>query len=549
MAATSGALTGFAEAAEKEDEKREDITKIALAQRIKNIENAREIQKEQQKSRKEQDQFVDTFAGKFAFFNEETNKLEPLSEAQALEIYTLSSGDTSKAVELIQKNDIRFKGQGKVQNLAPITTLDPLDDTLAALDDAQDGGGLFSKGRYKSVSDAVSKQVKLLGGDTAMEAPQLRSAIGTGIQLAQRKDPKIHMAGRFTYKTENGEPVTAEGIVYTDGSRAMYDGKGNLVSVPTDSKFEKYTTKTETPKERDAVYFDVAKNLETDSFKKSLEKVRGAQIGLENLAETYDQMLPLASDLATYSLFAQGVGTLLEAGEREIAGIRFVFTGNESATERDSANTIAQIDSYINANIGAKDVKIRAEVLEAMQVRAAYAFLQAEGDTRPSDADLRRAVEQFKARGPEAFVQKATANWKMATAKAETLYNSYLSHESFTKANRFSDDSYKNSSAFKDWLEDNTLKTPSAELPSFLMPDPNNPDKIIAKENIIPEDEEKKSRTTPNVTLTSSTSEKIDAYYIDGKYYLDVDEDGNPRGTGLTVEDLKKNGIKPSTKK
>lgn len=551
MAATSGALTGFAEAAEKEDEKRNEITKIALAQRIKNIEAARELQKKKTEARREQDQFVDTFAGKFAFFNEDTNKLEPLSEAQALEIYTLSDGDKSEAVKLIQNNEIRFKGQGKVQDLAPITTLDPLDDTLAALEDSQ-AGGLFGKGRYESITREVQKQIKLIGGDKAVKAPQLRAAVGTGLQIAADKDFKIHMAGRFTFEDAQGKPVTREGVITTDGSRMMVgDTPEEYVPAPSTASFTKYTTRTETPTPRDKVYFDIRKELNTKEFVTAQEQVRGAQIGLDNLSQTYEQMAPYALDRTTYSITAKSIGSLIKQGQAEIAGIRFVFTGDEAQQERDSTSTIAELDAFINENLTATEPQMRAEVLATMQIRAAYSFLQANGDTRPSDADLKRAMQQFDAGSPEAFLITARENWIEATKKAEGLYNNYLTAPSFTQARRFANaEQFENAYAYENWLEDNTLKTPTADLPSFLALDPENPDKIIVNPELIKKAQESKEKAGggQQVTLVSPDGRESNVFFVDGKYYRQVDKEGNPVGTGFTAGQLKDLNIQIKTK-
>jgi hypothetical protein len=48
-AALKGTLTGLAEAAEAEDEKRSELTKVALAQRIKKRDEALALQKNKKK--------------------------------------------------------------------------------------------------------------------------------------------------------------------------------------------------------------------------------------------------------------------------------------------------------------------------------------------------------------------------------------------------------------------------------------------------------------------------------------------------------------------
>ena len=62
-AALKGTLTGLAEAAEAEDEKRSELTKVALAQRIKKRDEALALQKTQEEKVKEQNEFIKIFSG------------------------------------------------------------------------------------------------------------------------------------------------------------------------------------------------------------------------------------------------------------------------------------------------------------------------------------------------------------------------------------------------------------------------------------------------------------------------------------------------------
>jgi len=60
MAALSGGLTGLAEAAVREDEKRDELSKVTLAQAMNNIEQAKELARKRQEEIKEENETVES---------------------------------------------------------------------------------------------------------------------------------------------------------------------------------------------------------------------------------------------------------------------------------------------------------------------------------------------------------------------------------------------------------------------------------------------------------------------------------------------------------
>lgn len=509
-AALSGALTGFAEAAETEDKKRDEITKLGLAQRLKNIEDAKKLQKASEKKRQEQDSFVSTFAGKFGFMNEETQKIEPLSEAQALEIYTMTSGDPAKALELITdpKKQISFKGVGKVEEIKPVSELAGFDQTLEAFKQSKPAGGLFGKGRYEAVAREIENQTKALGLPSEIEVPQLRKAIGTGLSIVAKKDASVHAVGQFEWTDETGATQTAEGFMGTNGDRIMYDpNTGKQIGPPANAQFVKKPTRTEEVKTLSAEVLDLNAKLVTTDFEKAATALNASELGVMNLKTTYDQMTPFALDRAVYSTTAGLIGNVIKKAESEIAGIRFVFGAGSDKVERDASSTIDQIDTFVSNNIRATEPAMKAKVLQALQVRAAYAYLQSEGDTRPSDADLKRAVEQFSATSPELFIEKAMNNWKIATTSLDNLHNQYLKRPEFKQAQNAINRNDKDVDVWEAWMDYAVPEKPEVELPVLFARAEDDASKIVINPKIqMPKPEARETQSEGvEVTLKNGT--------------------------------------------
>lgn len=504
-AALAGTLTGLAESAKAEDKKREEITKLSLAQRIKNIESAKKLQQEGMQKRRQQDEFVSTFAGKFGFLNESTNKIEPLTEAQALEVYSLTGGNKEKALELITdpKKKITFRGVGEVQDIKPLQELAGVDQTLEAFQQAKPAGGLFGKGRYEAVANEIENQTKALGLPSQIEVPQLRKAIGTGLSIAATKDPSVHAVGQFEWTDATGTKRTAEGFMGTNGDRLMYDPTtGEQVAPPANAQFVKKPTRTEEVKTLSAQVLEIDSKLSTPDFGKAATALNAAELGVMNLKTTYDQMTPLALDRTVYSTAAGLIGNAIKKAESEIAGIRFVFGAGGDQVDRDASSTIDQIDNFVSSNIRATDPAMKAKVLQALQVRAAYAYLQSEGDTRPSDADLKRAVEQFSATSPEEFIAKALNNWRIATTSLDNLHAQYLKRPEFKTAQNAINRGGADADGYRAWMDDRTPEKPSVDLPMLFAYAEDDASKIVVNPKVEMPKPEPSKKTTEGVEVT-----------------------------------------------
>jgi hypothetical protein len=135
MAALSGGLTGLAEAAVREDEKRDELSKVTLAQAMNNIEQAKELARKRQEEIKEENETVESL------MSYETDTGKPISRGQAIKAYRQYG---KNAASMLLQGQLSFEGEGTVVE-KPAVQRGTLD--LEATGAMQETGGLFARGR------------------------------------------------------------------------------------------------------------------------------------------------------------------------------------------------------------------------------------------------------------------------------------------------------------------------------------------------------------------------------------------------------------------
>jgi hypothetical protein len=195
-AALKGTLTGLAEAAEAEDEKRSELTKVALAQRIKMRDEALALQKTQEEKVKEQNAFIETFSGGNFFYRDKEGTLNGLSEADAIALYKQSSGDIEKARKLMEDENFTIKGNGTVYTPKPATAFSSTkDSTLAALKPTEESGGFLQKGRWDQIASAVANTL----GEETIEIPALKDVEGVQVIIGKGTDIEYLIEDKIMY--------------------------------------------------------------------------------------------------------------------------------------------------------------------------------------------------------------------------------------------------------------------------------------------------------------------------------------------------------------
>jgi len=174
MAALSGGLTGLAEAAVREDEKRDELSKVTLAQAMKNIEQAKELARVRQEEIKEEDETVE------ALMAYETDTGDPISRGQAIKAYRQYG---KNAASMLLQGQLSFEGTGTVTERPAIQrgTLD-----LEATGATQDVGGLFAKGRGESLARRTEQGLKGAGYTTkGVDIPQRAEVEGVTVRAGK----------------------------------------------------------------------------------------------------------------------------------------------------------------------------------------------------------------------------------------------------------------------------------------------------------------------------------------------------------------------------
>ena len=168
-AALAGTTKGLAEAAEKEDEKRDELTKITLAQKIKNIEKAQELSRKRDEEIAAETEAVDALMG-FKIQGQQ------VSRAQATRAYRMYGNN---APEILRQGLIQFEDTGFIEEVKTPARMGAVEETEALI---ADGGGLFGKGRGESVSRDLKNTLSAMGYDpSGVEIAQKAKVVGAQV--------------------------------------------------------------------------------------------------------------------------------------------------------------------------------------------------------------------------------------------------------------------------------------------------------------------------------------------------------------------------------
>lgn len=183
-AALAGGLGGLAEAAKREDEKRDELSKVTLSQAMKNIEQAKTLAQKAQAEKKLEDETVEVLMA------HQVNG-QPVTRAQATAAYRQFGGDAAK---LLLQNQIEFEGQGELNPVQPLKrgTVD-----IQAVGDLETRG-LFADGRYESVANKTKALLQSMGYDPAGVDVQQRAKVSGVVIKAGKGLDKITSDSKYT---------------------------------------------------------------------------------------------------------------------------------------------------------------------------------------------------------------------------------------------------------------------------------------------------------------------------------------------------------------
>ena len=563
--AISKALSAFAGIAragkaivEKEQEETADITKLGLKQTLANIATAKKNHTEGMQEFREKMQGVKALQN-FTYKDPDTGNMMKVSQAQAMALIE-ATGGVKEAFEAMKDAEVAFKGKGEI---GPIqyTTAGALDEeTVKAFTEEDDRVGVaplsLAKGRGARAMANIQKVVNKLGlpqngYQTPVGLPEV-----TGVEIVSLKDKdgdtiKAIGGAILLYKFDaDGTPTGhTPGFLGQDRKAYVFDpSKGEARPVKPDefAGYEDMPSKRQEevpPKILEIQQAYIDDNFNKPGFQDALKDYQNMQAGVQKLGVAYNSMADYALDDSVYSWTANTVGNIVNRLKVEIAGVQVIGFGGPD-NKPDSSESIKKLDSFILDNQSASDVATRAKVLDAMIARHAYAYLQANNDNvRPSDADMKRAMEQFSASNAKEFYQKSKNFWAETTENVKNSREALLNHSAFET---YTVMSYtpEQKKAIEQVVEFKKSRIPAMEVdaPSFLSRDV---DEVVQEKTKI-------TGTAIEVTIQreneDGTKETGKLYFFidesgEGKYYNKIGPEGQPEGKGVTAQELRQSGI------
>ena len=451
--ALKGTATGFAKAAQAEDERRDKYTQVTLASSIKKAQANEKLRIEREAEALEEVEAVKDIM-KFA----PNGKL--LTKAEATQVYKTSKNLGMKAEDVI-KNFKIASDQG-----AGIKYVEG--STKTALPDAkdmtfEDTGGLFAQGASESILNTTRELLKGTGYEDTIQMP--KKSIVEGVTLTPLDMDKYKGFEYRTYTVTDADGTVRKGVPGLFNPEKGVEGrilwdveKNDYVQAPAKAVPEPKTTKTVTDEDIVSISAKIIPDLIKankkfpDILGAHSEKVEGAQ----NVVNGLERMSEYALDDQNYSVLAGTIGSISRGVKNEIAGFTFVFSGDQFS-EQDSydADTLKLRNGdgtlnveRANAIIGSLDDRVnslstleRAEgisrasqMMETQALRLAIAELVADGDARPSDFDVQTRIKNYKADSPTKFVELATLKVRELKEEINTSRNKVKMNEVYTQA-------------------------------------------------------------------------------------------------------------------
>ena len=563
--AISKALSAFAGIAragkaivEKEQEETADITKLGLKQTLANIATAKKNHTEGMQEFREKMQGVKALQN-FTYKDPDTGNMMKVSQAQAMALIE-ATGGVKEAFEAMKDAEVAFKGEGEI---GPIqyTTAGALDEeTVKAFTEEDDGVGVaplsLAKGRGARAMANIQKVVNKLGlpqngYQTPVGLPEV-----SGVEIIPLKDKdgdttKAIGGAILLYKFDADGNPTGHTPGFLGQDRKLYvtdyrTGKARPVEPNEFDGHEDMPSKRQEevpPKILEIQQAYIDDNFNKPGFQDALKDYQNMQAGVQKLGVAYNSMSDYALDDSVYSWTANTVGNIVNRLKVEIAGVQVIGFGGPD-NKPDSSESIKKLDSFILDNQSASDVATRAKVLDAMIARHAYAYLQANNDNvRPSDADMKRAMEQFSASNAKEFYQKSKNFWAETTENVKNSREALLNHSAFET---YTVMSYtpEQKKAIQEVVEFKKSRIPAMEVdaPSFLSRDV---DEVVQEKTKI-------TGTAIEVTIQreneDGTKETGKLYFFidesgEGKYYNKIGPEEQPEGKGVTAQELRQSGI------
>lgn len=483
----SRGLQAGAEVLEERDKEENELTKLGVANILKQVESAREKSAERVKKNAELQNEISGLQGLVYGIDENTKAARPLNPNEIGQLLTTIGKED--LIKYGMSEDTRLQVGGKAIGTETELALGvpSISETIKTITETTpEKSGYFYEGQGQRISNKIEKKLRRLGisTDTPVNATTLQYKGGTFKILPETEDVKISKTLLFSDGKDNVDILvgqtdtgvlmmldprylgkdkkprrftetgfTLQGTVGTAQDEAMSINKSVLVDVTidgaemkgisafldgTDGKYyindprvikggeniplpPEHENLRNVPSRQEvigaggpavALGDEVVKSLGGTTNFKELQK-RFTDTGSARLAlkQTYDSMWEEAGNPEVYAFTVTTVGSLVNRAKIELEGIGIaLFPSKENQEQKDRVRQVTSAEKYIEKYAKAGEASVQARVLDSKIFVAAVRQAQADGEDRPTDADIARRMEMFRASTPREFYLKAQDN-------------------------------------------------------------------------------------------------------------------------------------------
>jgi hypothetical protein len=435
LAGLVGGLEGVAESAVAQDKREQDLTDDAVKITIAKLDKAKEEAKKDYKAHREREKEIDSLHGTLIGKDKATGELRPLSRSEIGQMIG-SIGKENLVKYAFEEQRLIVGGKAKKVDMPPTTELGS-SGILSATEKAIPTGEGIAAGQGKRVTDAVSKELERLGYSTdPIEVPTEPKYIGGVYAITEDKtDAKVNASfvtsGTFEGKDYENVSVVQmnDGTLWVNDPRIVKAGQLKLLPKEFMSGMKQRTTRTEEITfggEDRALGNEIAESyVDTMTFKNLQKRAIETQQGRVSMKQTYEGLWEEAQDPAIYGVTTTVLGSIVNRVKVELDAIGVVIDP-EADKEVNRQSQLSVAEAFVQKNYKVADAAVKAKVLESKIFVAAVRQAQADGEERPTDADISRRMEMFAASSPRTFWLKANANVQRAQEDYEAARNAYL---------------------------------------------------------------------------------------------------------------------------
>ena len=417
LAGLTGALQAGAEVVEAQEEVENDYTKTTIKEIIAQRKAVRKKALEEYEDARELQDKVSMYSGNVFGIDKATGKERPLTpvEIEGL-IQTIGEEDFKKYA--LEKGGLTIKSGAKAVR-TDVDLAQSMETTLQETTSALGSGAGVSKGQDKRIAQKVEGILARNNLATSPETTVKRTTyenLDFSIARNNESEAKVNSSfitsGQYNGKDYENLSVVQmnDGHMYINDPRVAKDGK--LIPLPEElaggivqrtTRQEKITWGTESAQ----LGREIAdRHRETESFKTLKKNANVAYNGLISNRDTWNNISKYGLDPAIYGSSVVLIGNFSKAIKTELEAIQATLDPTDD-TDKDRSKQVASASAFVEANKNAMDAATKRKVFVSQVFLAAVQRAQADNETRPSDQDITRRMDLFRATSVQEFYDKA----------------------------------------------------------------------------------------------------------------------------------------------